>query len=86
MEAARPLAAARAAIEVEDKRHEVALAEADIRLAAERIAATNSEDALHLLYGKLPEIAAALDINEVNLTPDTLDRLARGLLRPAKED
>lgn len=86
LEAARPLAAARAAIEVETKQHEIALAEADLKLVAERIAATNSEDAVHLLYGKLPEIAAALDINEVNLTPDTLDRMLRGLVKLPKAE
>ena len=84
--AGQPLNAARAAAEVEGKRHEIELAEADLRLVAERIAATNTEDAVHLLYGKLPEIAAALDINEVNLSPDTLDRLLSGLVKMARRE
>lgn len=84
LEAEQPLNAARAAAETERKRHEIELAEADLRLVAERIAATNTEDATHILYGKLPEIAAALDINEVNLSPDVLERLLSGLAKLAR--
>lgn len=84
LEAEQPMNAARAAAEVEHKKHEIELAEADLRLVAERIAATNTEDATHILYAKLPEIAAALDINEVNLSPDTLRQLLGGLVKMAR--
>ena len=57
----------------------------DLQLVAEKVAVSNNEDPTHLLYNKLPEIAAALNVGEVNLSHDSLDRLLRGLIKLIKD-
>ena len=85
LEAEQALREIRGSIESEQKRHEIQMGQSDLQLAAERVAVSNAEDPTHILYNKLPEIAAALDVNEVNLSHDTLDRLLSGLIRLSTE-
>lgn len=85
LEAEQPLRAMRGAIQSEQKRHEIQLGQSDLQLVAEKIAASNSEDPTHILYNKLPEIAAALNISEINLSHDNLDRLLSGMIELIKK-
>ncbi|MCH8296095.1 hypothetical protein IH992_33880 [Candidatus Poribacteria bacterium] len=79
LEVERPLHEARLAIEAEKKTHEVQIGQLDLELEKEQIVTANAEDAIHLLYNKLPEIAGALRINEVNLGQDILIRILDAL-------
>ena len=46
---------------------------------------SNNEDPTHLLYNKLSEIAAALNVNEINLSHDNMDRFLSGLIKLIRE-
>jgi len=85
LKAEQPLRAMRGSIQSEQKHHEIQLGQSDLQLVAEKIAASNSEDPTHILYNKLPEIAAALNISEINLSHDNLDRLLSGMIKLIKK-
>ena len=66
------------------KDEEVRLGRLDLELVRERIAASNTEDAQHILWQKLPEIAAALKINELNVGQDNLAHLIDAVTQAMK--
>lgn len=81
LETERPLQTARLALQAEAKAHEAKMGHLDAGLTRERIEAGNAENGQHLLYRKLPEIAAALKVHELNVGHDTLAQLAAAVTR-----
>ncbi len=84
LEAERSLETARMTLATQKKEKDVELGRLDLDLVKERIAANNTENPQHMLYQKLPEIAAALQINELNIGQDQLAQFIGVVMKAMK--
>lgn len=77
----RALHEARAALETTQRQHAAALGVIDDELKRRQIETANGENQTLALVKSLPEVAASLQIHELNVGEDLMRTLGRGLAR-----